>query len=54
MGEKNAYRILVRNPNGKRPLGIHRNRWVKLKINFTLLQTTNAQRRNRVIALLFL
>ena len=25
--KKNAYRILVGNPKGKRPLGIHRNRW---------------------------
>jgi hypothetical protein len=29
MGEKmNAYRILVGNPGGKRPLGIPRRRWV--------------------------
>jgi hypothetical protein len=29
MGEKrNAYRILVRNPEGKRPLGRPRRRWV--------------------------
>jgi hypothetical protein len=29
MGEKrNAYRILVGNPDGKRPLGIQRRRWV--------------------------
>jgi hypothetical protein len=29
MGEKrNAYRILVGNPEGKRPLGIPRRRWV--------------------------
>jgi hypothetical protein len=29
MGEKrNAYRLLVRNPEGKRPLGRSRRRWV--------------------------
>jgi hypothetical protein len=29
MGEKrNAYRLLVRNPEGKRPLGRPRHRWV--------------------------
>jgi hypothetical protein len=28
MGEKNAYRILVGNPEGKRPLGSPRRRWV--------------------------
>jgi hypothetical protein len=29
MGEtRNAYRILVRKPEGKRPLGILRRRWV--------------------------
>jgi hypothetical protein len=28
MGEKNAYRILVRSPEGKRPLGRPRHRWV--------------------------
>jgi hypothetical protein len=28
MGEKNAYRILVGNPEGKRPLGRPRHRWV--------------------------
>jgi hypothetical protein len=28
-GEKsNAYRLLVRKPDGKRPLGRHRRRWV--------------------------
>jgi transposase len=27
-GEKNAYRILVKNPEGKRPLGRPRRRWV--------------------------
>jgi hypothetical protein len=26
-GEKNAYRILVRKPEGKRPLGRRRRRW---------------------------
>jgi hypothetical protein len=30
MGEKiNAYRILMGNPEGKRPLGRRRRRWVK-------------------------
>jgi hypothetical protein len=35
MGEKrNAYRILVENPEGKRPLGRPRRRWVdNIKIN---------------------
>jgi hypothetical protein len=28
MGEKNGYRILVGKPEGKRPLGIPRRRWV--------------------------
>jgi hypothetical protein len=28
MGEKNACRILVGNPEGKRPLGRPRHRWV--------------------------
>jgi hypothetical protein len=31
MGEKrNAYRILVGNPEGKRPLGRPRHRWVEI------------------------
>jgi hypothetical protein len=36
MGEtRNAYRILVRKPGGKRPLGRPRHRWVdNIKINF--------------------
>jgi hypothetical protein len=36
MGEKrNACRILVGNPEGKRPLGIPRHRWVdNIKMNF--------------------
>jgi hypothetical protein len=25
--ERNGYRILIRNPEGKRPLGRHRHRW---------------------------
>jgi hypothetical protein len=35
MGKKrNAYRILVRNPEGKRPLGRPRRRWVdNIKMN---------------------
>jgi hypothetical protein len=28
VGKRNAYRILVRNPEGKRPLGRPRRRWV--------------------------
>jgi hypothetical protein len=28
MGEKNVYRSLVEKPEGKRPLGIPRRRWV--------------------------
>jgi hypothetical protein len=28
MGEKNAFRILVGNPEGKRPLGRPRRKWV--------------------------
>ena len=54
--KRNACRTLVGNPNGKRPLGKHRNRCVKVKIkvNFTLEQTTKAQGDNRGIALLFL
>jgi hypothetical protein len=28
MGERNAYRIFVGKPEGKRPLGIPRRRWV--------------------------
>ena len=47
-------RILVGNPNGKRQLGIHRNRWIKVKINFTLEQATKAQRGNRGITLFFI
>jgi hypothetical protein len=37
MGEKrNAYRILVGMPEGKRPLGRPRRRWVdNIKINFS-------------------
>jgi hypothetical protein len=31
-GEMNAYRILVGNPEGKRPLGRPRRRWIWLKI----------------------
>jgi hypothetical protein len=27
MGEKNAYRILMGKPGGRRPLGRHRRRW---------------------------
>jgi hypothetical protein len=36
MGEKrNAYRILVGNPEGKRPLGRRRRRWVdSIKMDF--------------------
>jgi hypothetical protein len=35
MGETNAYRILVGKPEGKRPLGRPRRRWVdNIKINF--------------------
>jgi hypothetical protein len=30
MREKNAYRILVGKPEGKRPLGIPRRRWVDI------------------------
>jgi hypothetical protein len=30
-GERNAYRILVGKPEGKRPLGRHRRRWVDIK-----------------------
>jgi hypothetical protein len=30
--KKNAYRILVRKPKGKRPLGRHRCMWVNIKI----------------------
>jgi hypothetical protein len=33
--ERNAYRILVGNPEGKRPLGRRRHRWeVNIKIDF--------------------
>jgi hypothetical protein len=35
MGEKNAYRILVGRPEGKRPLGRTRRRWVE-NIKFDL------------------
>jgi hypothetical protein len=28
MGEKNVYRLLVRKPEGKRPLGRQRHRWI--------------------------
>jgi hypothetical protein len=28
MGKRNVYRILVGKPEGKRPLGRHRRRWV--------------------------
>jgi hypothetical protein len=34
MGEKrNAYRLLVRKPEGKRPLGRPRRRWVDIKVD---------------------
>jgi hypothetical protein len=40
MGEKrNAYRILVGNPEGKRPLGRTRRRWVD---NWQLLKKASA------------
>jgi hypothetical protein len=36
MGEKNAYRVLVRKPEGKRPLGRPRRRWENnIKIDLT-------------------
>jgi hypothetical protein len=35
MGEKNAYMILVGRPEGKRPLGRPRRRWVNnIKLDF--------------------
>jgi hypothetical protein len=38
MGEKrNVYRLLVRKPEGKRPLGRPRHRWID-KINMGLLE----------------
>jgi hypothetical protein len=34
MGEKrNAYRLLVRNPEGRRPLGRPRRRWVDIRMD---------------------
>jgi hypothetical protein len=36
MGEKNVYRLLVRKPEGKRPLGRPRRRWVD-NINMALV-----------------
>jgi hypothetical protein len=40
IGEKrNAYRILVRNPEGKRPLGIPRRKWVdNIKMDLTEIE----------------
>jgi hypothetical protein len=38
MGEKNLYRLLVGKPEGKRPLGRPRHRWVD-NIKMDLLET---------------
>jgi hypothetical protein len=39
--ERNAYRILVENPEGKRPLGRPRRRWVdNIKINVREIEWT--------------
>jgi hypothetical protein len=44
MGEKrNAYRILVGKPEGRKPLGRPRRRWV-VKVKISLLQAVEAQR----------
>jgi hypothetical protein len=32
-GKRNAYRILVGNPEGKRPLGRHRRRWEDIRMD---------------------
>jgi hypothetical protein len=43
MGEIIAYRILVGKPEGKRPLGRPRHRWVsKVKVKISLLQAMEA------------
>jgi hypothetical protein len=41
-GKRNAYRILVRKPEGTRPEG--RLRWVKVKVKISLLQAMEAHR----------
>jgi hypothetical protein len=36
--ERNAYRIVVGNPGGKRPLGVPRHRWIIQDVSKRVLQ----------------
>ena len=47
-------KILDRQPEGKGGHGRCKDRWVKVKVKFSLEQAMKAQRGIRVIALLFL
>jgi hypothetical protein len=48
-GKRNAYRILVRNPEGKRPLGKPRCCWVdNIKMNLTEIRRSGMDRNGLV------